>query len=221
MLNDTPSSYSKERLDYLIANKIPAILFCKGNNMEERPEIVAESIRNGFIIGNHSYTHPHFSQLELIQCEEEISKADRIIEEAYYQVSIKRPEKLFMFPFFDNGTARSVLHKKRLQDVLKNQDYKNLDTSRITYPFFKEEGLHLSNDVYCTLNFQEWKNPNLDDLLKKIDSPDNLFGGDLSDYTSADLLLMHDNEKTNPSLFPAIIDKLVARGDISFELPNF
>ena len=220
MLNDSPTSLTAERVKYLRGNHIPAILFSKGNLMEERSEVITNAIRMGFIIGNHTYSHPYLSQLTLEECAGEIERTDRIIDRLYDEAGIVRPAKLFMFPFFDHGSGRSVLHASRLQRVLRDNGYQNIDTRGITYPFFRELSLDQRTDVYCTLNFQEWKNPTEDELVAKIDQPDNLFGGDLSDTTSADLYLMHDSEKTNPRLFYAIIDKLVARG-IKFELPKF
>ena len=64
-IDDVPENNTIEILDYLYKRHIPAILFTIGKKASIHPEILIYAINHGFIIGNHSYTHPHFSDLTL------------------------------------------------------------------------------------------------------------------------------------------------------------
>ena len=79
-IDDSPSSTFIEKLDYLESKNIPAVFFCIGNLMEKREEMMVECVNRGFSIGNHSYSHPHFSKIDIDQCKIEIEKTDEIIE---------------------------------------------------------------------------------------------------------------------------------------------
>jgi len=73
-IDDGPSKDRKEKVDILYQYGIQPIWFCIGSEIEKRPEDVIYSIRKGGIIGNHSYSHPRFSQISLEECFEEIEK---------------------------------------------------------------------------------------------------------------------------------------------------
>ena len=117
-VDDNPQKVTKSVVDYLKENEIPAILFIEGARAEKDRDSVLYAIRNGFIIGNHSYSHPHFSNLNYDECVDEIEKTEAIIEDIYIESGIKRPLKIFRFPFIDKGEDRSEEHKQKLQDYL-------------------------------------------------------------------------------------------------------
>ena len=48
-------------LDILKAKQAPATFFVIGRNMEDYPEIVAREVKDGHIVGSHSYTHPNIA----------------------------------------------------------------------------------------------------------------------------------------------------------------
>ena len=60
-IDDSPSPDMQSKVDYLHREAIPAVFFCRGDFLEERPAAALDAIRKGFIIANHSYSHPHFS----------------------------------------------------------------------------------------------------------------------------------------------------------------
>jgi len=90
-IDDAPSEDMKEKVDFLVSKGIPAIWFCLGDFLEKGSEHAIHAIEKGFIIGNHSYGHPYFSDLPLKQCFEEIQKTDRIIDEIYRKAGVKDP----------------------------------------------------------------------------------------------------------------------------------
>jgi len=48
-------------LDILKAKQAPATFFVIGRNMEDYPEIVSREVREGHIVGSHTYTHPNIA----------------------------------------------------------------------------------------------------------------------------------------------------------------
>ncbi len=70
-------------------------MFFPGDKMERRPEVD---------IGNHSFSHPYFSELSFEECTEQILSTE----------VIERRHKLFRFPYGDKGGE----HKDRLQEFL-------------------------------------------------------------------------------------------------------
>jgi len=110
-IDDGPSKDRKEKVDILYQYGIQPIWFCIGSEIEKRPEDVIYSIRKGGIIGNHSYSHPRFSQISLEECFEEIEKTDRIIDSIYREAGVARPIKAFRFPYGDKGEDNNFFKK--------------------------------------------------------------------------------------------------------------
>jgi peptidoglycan/xylan/chitin deacetylase (PgdA/CDA1 family) len=50
-------------LDILKENQVEVAFFCVGKNIENNEELVKRMIREGHIIGNHSFSHHHFFDL--------------------------------------------------------------------------------------------------------------------------------------------------------------
>lgn len=57
----------------------------------------------GHEIGNHSYSHPNFSDISIDNAKKEIEKTDDLIEKIYLEAGFKRKTKFFRFPFGDPG----------------------------------------------------------------------------------------------------------------------
>lgn len=50
-------------LDLLRKRGVPAVFFCVGRKVEENPSIVAQIVKDGHMVGNHSYGHSNFTNL--------------------------------------------------------------------------------------------------------------------------------------------------------------
>ncbi len=233
-IDDSPTKDFKQKIDFLAKNKIPAIIFCIGRLIEKHPKEVEYAIKKGFIIGNHSYSHPRFSRINLEQAYEEILKTDKLIEQTYKNTRTKRPIKIFRFPYGDKGGDPINLviigrfkflknpfakNKKRaLQEILSNLEYTQPSFQNIKYPYYKEFNLDSDKDVFWTYDCEEyWLS--LESVLKKIEMHNPRQGGDLSNPHSEDIILIHDHEKTTKE-FPIIIEALIKKG-IKFKLPKF
>lgn len=71
-IDDGPSTNTHDKLRLFESYQIKAIWFCRGKNLEQQPNIAIQLIRRGHIIGNHSYSHPFFSQITYSECRNEI-----------------------------------------------------------------------------------------------------------------------------------------------------
>jgi peptidoglycan/xylan/chitin deacetylase (PgdA/CDA1 family) len=61
--DDGPSASTDQLLAALRADHLRATMFNQGNNAEARPELVRAELRAGMWVGNHTFTHPHLTQL--------------------------------------------------------------------------------------------------------------------------------------------------------------
>jgi len=83
-------------------------------------KLACKSLELGHEIGNHSYSHPRFSKINIEKVKEEILKTDELIDKVYRKVGRKNP-KLFRFPYGDLGNKKD---KKEIKSFLENQGYK-------------------------------------------------------------------------------------------------
>lgn len=71
--------YTEQILDILKENGAKATFFVIGKNAESYPDIVRREYDEGHEIGNHTYSHPDMSRINVIKAVEEISKTQEII----------------------------------------------------------------------------------------------------------------------------------------------
>lgn len=104
-IDDSPSPRMDDLTGALKERGIPALLFCRGDRLEQNPAPVARAIQKGFVIGNHAYSHTRFSTLSFERGIEEIEKTDALIEIVYRETGVSRPGKYFRFPHMDRGAG--------------------------------------------------------------------------------------------------------------------
>ena len=68
-------------LDILKNNNIPATFFFTGEWVENNPDIIKNIDSLGFSIHNHSYSHPHITNISAEVLTEEINKTEKIISD--------------------------------------------------------------------------------------------------------------------------------------------
>ena len=122
-IDDAPSKYTREKIDFLKSSSIPAVFYCRGDRIRKHQDALVYAIQQGFLLGNHSFSHPYFSQISFESCREEILKTEELIEACYQAAEKPRPCKIIRFPFGDPG---SEIHRERIQDFLKQQGFISL-----------------------------------------------------------------------------------------------
>lgn len=121
-IDDSPSPDMAALCAFLQERAIPALFFCRGDLLAADPDPVIAAIRQGFVIGNHAFSHTRFSTFSLAQGIEEIEKTECLIDHAYQKAGRARPGKYFRFPHLDRGAGGWVVdyaaagaHRKALE----------------------------------------------------------------------------------------------------------
>ena len=244
IIDDCPTSDLKNKIDYLISQDIPAILFCCGNRMEEKPEAVVYAIKKGFLIGNHSYSHPNFSEITLEECYEQIKKTDDIINRLYKEAGIERHFKLFRFPYCNKGTKetgdwiarlapkteKGKVRKEKIQNCLREIGYsyqQNLNKN-VKYNWYRNLHLHLDIDIIESYDSFDWaptdKEPpfgydNLNAVLARMDEDFPEEGRGINFLESDEIISMHDMYGIEDYFIP-LIEKFRKKGIGFIELRN-
>jgi cellulose synthase/poly-beta-1,6-N-acetylglucosamine synthase-like glycosyltransferase/spore germination protein YaaH/peptidoglycan/xylan/chitin deacetylase (PgdA/CDA1 family) len=76
----------------------PATFFVIGENMQARPDLVQKEVREGHMVGNHTWTHPNIGVTPLAQTNLEINTTQRLFE-----VLTGRSMRFFRPPFFGDA----------------------------------------------------------------------------------------------------------------------
>lgn len=71
----------KEILQILTENEVNATFFLTGSAAKSHPKLIKSLLADGNTIGNHSYSHPSFTDLSSTQIKKEVNKAETVIEE--------------------------------------------------------------------------------------------------------------------------------------------
>lgn len=205
-VDDAPQKDFKLKVDYLFNKRIFAIFFCIGSLLEKKEKLAIYAIKKGFILGNHSYDHPHFSKISSEEGVNQIKKTDEILERIYKKANKKRPIRVFRFPYGDRGGK----NKKRLQEVLTSLGYKQPRFEKIKNLFYLLRGFNKSKDIMWTFDIREWalngkyyrKISSMGDVIKRIDNGLN------TKSSSNEIILIHDHDTTT-KYFRLLIEKLL------------
>ena len=110
--------YTPQILDILDEYGIKATFFIIGINASYYPDTVAEVVRRGHEIGNHTYTHPHVSKVNSDSLKREIEQCESVIYELTDQKT-----KLFRPPegMIDTD-VRTVIHSLDYKVILWDID---------------------------------------------------------------------------------------------------
>jgi polysaccharide deacetylase family sporulation protein PdaB len=78
--DDAPDDrFTPQILDMLKRNGVRATFFIVGSRADKHPESVRRILREGHVIGNHSYSHPNFQKLGNTRFRNEVLAANRSI----------------------------------------------------------------------------------------------------------------------------------------------
>lgn len=72
--NGYENGYTARILDTLRDKKVPAAFFVTGHFVKDQPELVRRMVREGHLVGNHSWSHPDLSQAGAEQIRSEMDK---------------------------------------------------------------------------------------------------------------------------------------------------
>lgn len=206
-IDDSPSLYMDQKIATLKSKSIPAVFYVRGEFVELHPQQVVNAIQQGFLIGNHSYSHPYFSEITLEECFEEIRKTETLINHCYEQAAIKRTCKIIRFPYGDRGAgehaavARSQEAKEKVKAI---QHY-------LTESNFVQVKLHGQDEDFID-SFWTW---DTEDYRSKFIENPQLYIEDLINFYDSypeegATVLLHDFDR-NPHLFDLAFEFLLEK----------
>ena len=138
-------------LNTLKQNGLRATVFNLGQNAQNYPSLVQAQQAAGMWIGNHSWSHPHMTQMSSAQMSTEITKTQQAIQSATGSAP-----KLFRPPYGEtNSTLKSVEAQNGLTEVIWNvdsQDWNGASTAQIVAAAntMKNGDVILMHDQYQT-----------------------------------------------------------------------
>lgn len=223
-IDDTSSRITPNIMDYLNQKNITPIMFSVGKHTENYFAEAIYSIRKGAIIGNHSYSHPNFSEISFEACIDEIEKQERILNRLYQEAGIERKYKIFRFPYGDKGGES----KEELQKYLKKEHFCRIDDTMINFNWYREYGLNKDIDVFWTFDFGEYQLQynngfTYDSILQRIHDKNPKTGGELLNKSASHIILIHDQEKTEevmPNYYKILLEYIIDMG-VEFINPKF
>lgn len=157
-IDDISTNYTLDIIDYLTEKRIKPIMFSVGQNVEQHFEEAIYALSKGAIIGNHSYSHPHFSELTVEEGIDEIRKQEEVVERLYKVAGVERKFKIFRFPYGDKGGN----NKEAIQAFLKENKFCRIDDSNINLDWYTEQMLNKEIDILWTFDFEEYRLNNND-----------------------------------------------------------
>ncbi|WP_370875867.1 delta-lactam-biosynthetic de-N-acetylase [Caldalkalibacillus uzonensis] len=79
--NGYENGYTARILDVLKEKQVPAAFFVTGHYLKDQPDLVKRMVKEGHIVGNHSWSHPDMTQVsddrlikELVRVEQEFER---------------------------------------------------------------------------------------------------------------------------------------------------
>ena len=223
-IDDIASKNTPALVDYLTEQGIPAILFGLGQNIERNYEEAIYALQKGFLIGNHTYSHPGCSGLTLPEVIEEIERCEEVLDRLYRDAGVERIWRPFRFPYGDQRGDE----KEAIQKYLADHGFHKVKDTQITYPWWRDQGRDRDIDTFWTYGFREYdirpgSSYTREDVRRDMDDPNPPGGTPLFQEGVHHLLLLHAHDETEamwPGYYRTMLGHLLDRG-VVFEKPEF
>ena len=223
-IDDVASVNTPAIVDYLAEHDIPALMFGWGENIENHHEEALYALKHGFIIGNHSYSHPHFSEISFEEGVAEIEKNEEILNALYQEAGVERKYRPFRFPYGDRGGD----NMEAFQNYFKEHGFNKVKDTDIPYSWWKEQANDKLIDTLWTFDFAEYmvrkdSGVTIQDVFNKMNdqSPEN--PAPLYADGSTHILLLHAHDETEelvPEYYKLMLGQLLDKG-VTFISPEF
>lgn len=223
-IDDVSSRNTPAIVDYLCEKGIRAILFGRGTNIEKYYDEAVYALKKGMIIGNHSYSHAHFSELSLADAVQDIERCEQVLNKLYRDANVERIWRPFRFPFGDKGGS----NRDALQQYFREHGFHKVDDRHIPYAWWKESACYQDIDTFWTFDFEEYRLPWRDGysyaaIRDKMNDPAPRQGAALFGEHQRNILLLHAHDETDailPGYYRLFIDEMLEKG-VTFDAPTF
>lgn len=81
--NGYENGYTVKVLDVLKKEKVPAAFFVTGHYLEDQPDLIKRMVKEGHIVGNHSWNHPDMTAIS----DERLKKELKRVKEEYTRIT--------------------------------------------------------------------------------------------------------------------------------------
>jgi peptidoglycan-N-acetylglucosamine deacetylase len=106
--------YTPQILKILRKSNISATFFLEGENAQKYPDIVKAEVKQGHLIGNHTFSHPHLNRLSIDHIQTQLTETDKVI----LKITGKTP-KYFRSPYEElTENILTVTHSQHKQIIL-------------------------------------------------------------------------------------------------------
>jgi peptidoglycan/xylan/chitin deacetylase (PgdA/CDA1 family) len=150
--DDGPNSgTTTQLLNALRSAGVRATFFNIGTKVQQNPSLAKSQLDAGMWVGNHSWTHPHLTQMSQSQMTSELSQTQQALQQATGQTP-----RLFRPPYGEtNSTLKSVEAQLGLTEVLwsvDSRDWAGASTAQIVQAAstLQSGGVILMHDGYQT-----------------------------------------------------------------------
>lgn len=92
--DDGPGPSTPELLNVLRAASCQATFFVLGHNLAQATDVATQAIREGHVLGNHTYSHARSGTLSDAALSDEIERTDALIREAYRLADVPAPASI-------------------------------------------------------------------------------------------------------------------------------
>lgn len=124
--DDGPSKLTKDIVDILSKQNVPATFLFVGQNVAHHKDAVTYASEHGMSIGNHSWDHSVLTKFTLKEQSENLSKANKAIEALTH-----KPVTLFRPPYGAvNDKLVSAANKQQMKTLLWNRDPEDWNAKR-------------------------------------------------------------------------------------------
>lgn len=200
-VDDAPSETLPEKLDVLADRGVTAVFFCEGRRLADHADHAVRAVEAGHVLGNHTYSHSHASEIDVETFREEVERTETLIEDAYERAAAERPAKLFRFPYGDRGDVQA----ERFQACLADGGFVPPDESALA-PGRGDGERGDGRDWGWTVSVEDWR----------VDTPEGVranvaANAERIESDSDDLLLFHD-AGNDVATFDAYLDALADYG---------
>jgi peptidoglycan-N-acetylmuramic acid deacetylase len=114
-------------LDTLKEKGVTATFFCTLDHIKKEPELISRMIRQGYIVGNHSTTHPSFATITREKMAKEIEETENYLRENFGYSA-----KYFRFPAGEyNESALELVGSLGYRSVFWSVAYDDWDTTKV------------------------------------------------------------------------------------------
>lgn len=125
--NGYENGYTDEILDVLRKEEVPATFFVTGHYLRDQPDLVKRMVKEGHLVGNHSWSHPDMTAIS----DDKIRTELRKVKEEYARLTGDKTMQYLRPPrgvFSERSLA--ISHEEGYHNIFWSLAYKDWETNK-------------------------------------------------------------------------------------------